>query len=333
MIEIDGSHGGGQLIRSSLSLSAITQKPFKIINIRGKRNNPGLSYQHLAALNSMKKLCNAKVKGNELRSQEVTFIPNKITLDKLDIDIKTAGSTTLLLQTLIPACLFKKTSTEIEVLGGTDTHWALPSIYFKDIFSYFLEKMDVHLDFEIKKFGFYPKGQGDVVLKINPCKKIKSLEIKDRGKLEKIKVSCYASQDLKNKKIAEKILESFKENFVEEFESEVNYVNTASSSAFVHATAYYENTRLGHTAILWENEEPRTAGERCAKTLLEEINSDALLDRFAADQMMIYIALAGSGRYTTSKIRDHILTNAAVIEKFLDVKFSIENNEISCQKA
>src|SRR3989338_11655229 len=98
MIEIDGSIGGGQILRSSLSLSALTKKPFKIINIRGKRENPGLKNQHLTAVNSMAKICNAKVKGNELNSKELEFIPNEVLPGNYDFDIGTAGSTTLVLQ-------------------------------------------------------------------------------------------------------------------------------------------------------------------------------------------------------------------------------------------
>ncbi len=332
MLTIDGKEGGGQLLRSSLSLSAVTQTPFKITGIRGAREKGGLAHQHLTAVKAMQDLTNAKVEGMQLGSNELTFIPSKIKGGKFRIDIGTAGSTTLLLQTLIPACLHEEIPSELEVTGGTDTQWALPSLYFKNIFCYFLKKIGIDLEVEIKKHGFYPKGQGNIVLKIKPCKKIREFEFVERGSLKGIEVLVYGSESLRNKNVAEKMLSSFKDNFKEDFKSEIRYVPTASESCFIHATASYEKTRLGHTALLMDNEQPETSGERCAKTLKEEMESNAVVDRFAADQLMLYMALAGNSKILTSKIRNHVLTNSQVIEKFLPVKFSIKNSLISCQK-
>ena len=114
MITIDGSHGGGQLLRTALSLSAVTKKPFRIVNIRGKREESGIKPQHLAAIKAMEELCNADVKGNFKGSHELEFVPYNIEKKELTVDIGTAGSTTLVLQTIIPSCLDKEMKITVE---------------------------------------------------------------------------------------------------------------------------------------------------------------------------------------------------------------------------
>src|SRR3989338_5053705 len=127
MIKIDGSYGGGQLLRTALSLSALTKKPFTIINIRGKREKAGLQRQHLTAVNSIANICNAKIKGNELHSKELEFTPYEVIPGKYSFDIGTAGSTTLVLQTLLPPLIFADKNSIIEITGGTANPLAPPA--------------------------------------------------------------------------------------------------------------------------------------------------------------------------------------------------------------
>lgn len=158
MILIDGSKGsaGGQVLRSSLGLSALTQQSFKITNIRANRPNPGLREQHLQAVRAVKKLCNADVEGDALYSKELIFKPNKITKKNLKIKVGTAGSTALILQTLFLASLKHNLSIRIEGGGSWNLH--APSVaYLQHVFLNLLQ-LDVNLN--VIREGFYPKGGG-----------------------------------------------------------------------------------------------------------------------------------------------------------------------------
>ncbi|RLI93947.1 MAG: RNA 3'-phosphate cyclase, partial [Candidatus Altiarchaeales archaeon] len=133
MIQIDGSigEGGGQILRTSIAMSAITQTPVRIFNIRAKRRNPGLRAQHLHAIKSVKNLCNARVINARIGSTEIEFIPNEISGGRFNIDVGTAGSVTLVLQALMLPALVAKDSTIIKIRGGTDVKWSPPIDYLR----------------------------------------------------------------------------------------------------------------------------------------------------------------------------------------------------------
>ena len=175
MIEIDGSLGGGQLLRTALSLSMITLSPFKIVNVRKKRENPGLQAQHLTAVNAAKKISNAEVEGDLMNSTELIFKPKRITGGKYDFDIGTAGSTTLVFQTLLPALVHAEKESEVSIEGGTANPLAPPALEIREVFWWYLEKFGVKVDFEILKEGFYPKGGGKIGFKVKPIKDRKSV--------------------------------------------------------------------------------------------------------------------------------------------------------------
>ena len=151
MIIIEGDLGsqGGQILRTSLSLSALTQQNFKITNIRAKRNNPGLQAQHLNAVNIMKEICNAEVRGNQLNSNELIFIPNEIISKDLKIDIKTAGSITLVFQTILPLCLKFNKKIKVEIIGGTDVSFSPPINSIENVFLRLVKKFNVNATAEI----------------------------------------------------------------------------------------------------------------------------------------------------------------------------------------
>ena len=173
MIKIDGSEGGGQLLRTALSLSAITQNPFGMTNIRGAREKGGLKPQHLEGVKAISKICNSEVKGAKLESKDLVFKPEKISGGDYKIDIGTAGSITLILQTLIPALLYADKKTSLEIKGGTDVKWSPSFDYFYNVPMRFLEMFGVDAKLELISRGFYPKGNGLVKFEIYPNKNFK----------------------------------------------------------------------------------------------------------------------------------------------------------------
>ncbi|MFQ5800107.1 MAG: RNA 3'-terminal phosphate cyclase, partial [Candidatus Hydrothermarchaeales archaeon] len=186
-IEIDGSYGegGGQIIRTAVGISGATGLPIRILNIRAGRPKPGLSYQHLNAIKAVQVLTEAQVEGLELGAKELSFIPSKIKSGSYKINIGTAGSISLVLQTfLIPAILCRD-EVQIEITGGTDVPMSPPIDYIKNVFFPFLSKMGAHVDLDLRRRGHYPKGGGRVIVKVRPSS-LSGISIESRGTLKGI---------------------------------------------------------------------------------------------------------------------------------------------------
>ncbi len=332
MIKIDGQHSGGQTLRTSLSLSILTQKPFKIINIRGKRENPGLQHQHLTAVNASKNICNAKVKGNVLHSKELEFTPSKVIPGRYNFDIGSAGSTTLVLETLMPPLLFAKEKSVLKIIGGTSNPLAPPALHIKGVLLWYLKNLGINVEINVEKEGFVPKGGGRILAKISPCKKLKPLDLTERGSLNKICVFAVSSQSLRDKDVASRLLDGFTKVINDNLEPHKQYVESLDPGCFISAIADYNNSRIGYTNLGTLKVKAEDVGRECANKLLLEINSNSTVDYFTADQLLIYMALSGKGRIITSQITDHIKDNIDIIEKFLDVKFTVKDNEISVDK-
>lgn len=188
MISIDGSYleGGGQTLRTAVALSAITGKPCKIFNIRKGRKKPGLQAQHLKGIEAAAKLCNAELKNAKIGSDSIEFAPKKIKGGYFSIDIGTAGSISLVLQTLVLPAIHAEEEVILEITGGTDVPWSPDIEYFQEVFCRNIKKMGIEIESEILKYGFYPKGGGKVKVKIKPCKNLKSLNLTERGICKKI---------------------------------------------------------------------------------------------------------------------------------------------------
>jgi RNA 3'-phosphate cyclase len=332
MIEIDGSYleGGGQIIRTSIALSAITGKPCKITNIRSGRKNPGLQAQHLKGIDAAAKLCDAETKGLTLGSQEVEFYPKKIKGGKFSIDIGTAGSITLVLQTLVPICLFAESESELEITGGTDVSWSPNTTYFQHIFCDFLERMGVQIKVDTTKYGFYPKGGGNVKVSIIPNRKLMPLNLVERGKLERVDIWSIASDFLKRANVAERQVDGAKKIYASFGKTNIIYVEALSPGSSVHIHSHYGNCKIGATMLGEIGRPAEKVGEDCAVLLEDQVDSDGCLDEWMADQILPYMAFTGESKVSVAEITDHCLTNIWVIEKFLHVKFEIKENIISC---
>ncbi len=185
MIEIDGSHGegGGQIIRSSLALSMVTATPVTIDNIRARRSNPGLQRQHLTAVHAAREVSGGGVEGAELGSRKIVFGPGVVTPGEYTFDVGTAGSTTLVLQTILPALMIAGGPSQLRLKGGTHNPFAPPYDFLARIFVPLVERMGPQIRLELKRYGFFPAGQGELIVHIQPAQKLQPLELLERGKL------------------------------------------------------------------------------------------------------------------------------------------------------
>jgi RNA 3'-phosphate cyclase len=332
MIEIDGGKGesGGQMVRTAVALSAVTGNAVRIINIRAGRCNPGLRAQHLKGVLACKEICDAEIDGAEIGSSEIIFKPKAIKGGSFKIDVGTAGSTALILQTLIPVALHAQEKIEFEIVGGTNVKWSMDFEYMQHIFGFYMQAMGVDYRIELVKRGFYPKGGGKIIVNVVPSKP-KVIELVTRGEFQRIDVRAIAEARLEAKKVAERELDGFSQ-VLKPDKTFTHYSDADSIGTSMHAHAHYQNCKLGSSVIGEVRVSAEEVGKQCALGLKKQMDSEACVDEWMADQILPFMAFAGKGRISVAEVTEHTRTNISIIEKFLDVKFSIEKNIITVEK-
>lgn len=328
MLEIDGSHGegGGQILRTSIALSALTKTPCTITHIRKNRSSSGLRPQHLKGLEAAADICNADTAGLSIGSEKVEFIPHTIKNGKYTINIGTAGSITLILQILVPICLHASEATELVITGGTDVKWSPTISYFKHVFVPIIGEMGAHIDISVEKYGFYPKGGGKVTAVIYPWKDKRSLQVTERGAVQNIIVDSIASTFLKNAQVAQRQADAFIHRFPEA-QSSVQYVKTRNPGSTCCGIAQCHHSVLGADSLGERGKPSEKVGKEAALSLKKELASHAGLDTHMGDQVIPYLAIAG-GTVSAAQITEHTKTNIWVCQQFLDTEISVKQNMI-----
>ncbi|AIU69691.1 ribosomal subunit interface protein [Thermococcus eurythermalis] len=325
MIVIDGSYGegGGQILRTSVALSVITGKPVKIIKIRANRPNPGLRPQHLHGILALKELSNAKVKGAEVGSTALEFIPGKAEPKHVRVPVKTAGSITLALQALLPAMAF--TGGSFEITGGTDVPWSPPVDYLKNVTLFALEKMGLKVELELKRRGHYPKGGGLVTGRVEPWEERKPLVALEWGRIERFGGISHATNLPAH--VAERQAKAAKERLEDlysapaEIETEVSRSLGPGSGIVVWAET--DSLRLGGDALGKRGKPAEAVGREAADELIEALTLRKAADKFLGDQLIPFLAFAG-GEIGVTEITNHLVTNVWVVEQFLGKTFEVE---------
>ncbi|MGB0855853.1 MAG: RNA 3'-terminal phosphate cyclase [Nitrosopumilus sp.] len=318
-IKINGGYGegGGQIIRSAITLSCITKHPIHLINIRKNRKIPGLRPQHLTTIKILQKIANAKTIGAKLESTELKFIPNNI--DSLDLseDIGTAGSISLILQVLIPVIGILQKKLSLTIKGGTDVSWS-PSIeYTQHVLREAYHRMGIEFSFELIKRGYYPKGQGEIKLQVYPsC--VKSASFLER-KTNYVKVICTFSklsiEKIKNE--IEKIKTKLEnKNFDVKIEIKNQEAIDSGASLLIYSTD--ENSVIGIDS-LYNKKIQRFDLD------LEKFTENTLgVDKNLADMIVVLASLSqGKTIFRTPDITKHLETNLFVTSKITGCKYGI----------
>ena len=329
MLEIDGSYheGGGQILRTSVALSSVTGRPVRIINIRAKRCNPGLSAQHLTAIRALAHISGARLSDAKLGSTEIEFFPGDFLGGRHETDVGTAGAISLVLQTLTFPAVFCGKEMSFAIKGGTHVRWSPPMDYFTDIFCYFLKKLGIAINAEVKKYGFYPKGGGLVEVSIKPIEKLKKADFTERGKLMHCKTKSITSIGLRGARVAERQADAFEKAFNEKkVQAETSYVPSLSDGSHIFAGIFYENAALGAGALGERGKPAEKVGQEAAENIRKQTSSGACLDEWMADQILPYLAFSG-GTVSVAKITSHTLTNIWVIEQFLGKIFHVNEKQ------
>lgn len=335
VIEIDGSmgEGGGQILRVALALSAVTGKPVKIFNIRAKRRNPGLQNQHLTAVRALVTLTNARVEGAVLRSTQLLFEPRGIRSGSFRFDVGTAGSVTLVLQSLIPVLPFAPGPVEVEIRGGTDVPWSPPVDYVRLVLIPLLREMGLELDLRVIRRGHYPRGGGIVRVAVrNPPGMLRPVDKVERGALRRIVGVSHAVRLPRH--VAERQARSAEEvlraaNLGVPIDIDLEYYEKGRDphlgpGSGVVLTALAERSVLGADALGARGKPAEEVGREAAEKLLEELRSGAALDRHAGDMLIPLAALArGRSCLRASSLTMHALTMIKLVELVLGARVEL----------
>jgi RNA 3'-phosphate cyclase len=328
MIQIDGSIGGGQVLRSALGLSVLLNKPFSLNNIRIKRKNPGLQEQHLQAVFASAYVSSAEVLGAYKNSLELKFFPKEIKNQKISIEIKTAGSVGLVLQPLLIVGL--KHRLEGEIYGGaTYGKWAASIDFVENVLGFWLKKLGVDLKLDVIKHGFYPKGGSVVKFLVEPKESEVVKIINVSGEVKKIKIISVSSVGLKKREVAERMTNKACEILEKlgcKIEKDIRYVESICDGCGITIFAEFDEGVIGSSSVGEVGRTAEDVGKETAAMLYEDIKSFGL-DRFSSDQVLPFAAYYGCEVYV-SRITEHVLSNIEVIKKFLDVETKIENRKI-----
>lgn len=330
MIEIDGSHGegGGQILRTAISLAAVIGEQVRITKIRAGRPNPGLSPQHVTGIEAVAEVCGADVDGLFAGSKEVAFRPGQLVGGDYEFDVGTAGSISLVMQSCLLPSVLSKSAVRMTIRGGTDVRWSPPIDFLRMVHLPLLERFGGHCDVEIVSRGFYPEGGGEVNVETAPAGGLRPVDISHRGEIVSVRgIAC--AQNLpehvvsRMKHSAIKRLLDFKEVRIES-----DLRTGHSTGAGMVLVAEYDNTVIGESALGAKGVRAETLGEDCAEDLLETMKSGATVDEHMLDQVLPYMALAGRGsRLLAEEMTGHAETNIWVIEQLLGEGFSVTRHE------
>jgi len=337
-LKIDGSYseGGGQILRTALALSAVTAKPIKVTNIRARRPTPGLKPQHLSTVKTLEKISKAKTTGVELKSQNITFAPSSEYFNShIDIDIGTAGGIGLILQSILLVAAFKCHSLSLNIIGGTMGLGQVPVDYYPNVIFPILKRSGLTAELSILRKGYYPKGDGEVSVRIEHMRHRKPINLISFGRITRIGGISSASKDLFGSKVAQRQAEAACKLLAKKnscpIQVKSEYVDTKSIGSEINLYAYTDSgSILGADARGQKGKLAEWVGREAAEKLVFEIENQAACDLHLADNLIPWLALLG-GSIKTSQISQHAKTNMWVTEKFFGKIFNIEDTLISAE--
>jgi RNA 3'-phosphate cyclase len=355
MIEIDGAYGegGGALVRTALALSTLTGKEFKVVNIRAGRPKAGLKAQHLTAIEALRVMSGAHSNKTELGTTELYFKPGRVKRGRYEFDIGTAGSISLFLQALLIPCIFAKGKVTIVVKGGTCGKWQAGVDYIQNVLLPYLNRFVDKISIKILKRGYYPKGGGEVEVKISSrffnedvgglleelALKCPKIELVEQGEIEQVRGVVNCSMELQESEVCERIENACRRTLKVDCPINImsQYANSRCSGGEVllwgifgkRGVVDYDNPVIIASSVLLEKgKRSEQIGIECAKSLIEEIDSGAACDEYLADQLIAFMSLLPGSVIKASKVSKHCLTNIYVCEKFLPVGFKVKGNKI-----
>lgn len=334
MITINGAQGegGGQIVRSSLALSMVTGKSFEIVNIRANRKKPGLKRQHLTALQAAVAVSNAQVEGVELGAKEFSFAPNAVQSGEYYFSVGTAGSATLVFQTILPALMLAGGPSRVTIEGGTHNEWA-PTFDFLDrAYVPIVRKLGVDVKLSLHRRGFYPAGGGKFTAEITPGSRLVNLDLLKRGPLKSRSVEALVAKlppKIGNREV-KTILRHLR---WPESVGRVREVESIGPGNVVQIFLQYEKICEVITACGRQGTPAEDVAKEAVDEAWEYLDSSAVAGQHLADQILLLLGLSASqgygGSFRTLPLTQHSLTHIDVLKTFLDIEIVVEEADES----
>ena len=333
MIEVDGSfgEGGGQVLRTAVAIAAVLSKEIHVFNIRAGRAEPGIRPQHMTGVKAANELCSGNLEGLKVGSREFTFKPGKLRVGSHRFDVGTAGSVTLVLQTLMPILAFAPGAIQLEITGGTDVKWSPPIDYLRLVTLPILKKIGYQGDLETVQRGHYPKGGGLVRFSTKGPSTLQPLIDEKPGSISRVYGISHAVAlprlvAERQATAAKKILEEAKLPSPSlEIEITEDRRQLGPGSGIVLSAETQNKSILGSDALGERGRPAEKVGSTAGKILVEEVESRAMLDRHMGDIIVPYLALAnGTSEVSVSRVTQHTQTNVKVAEWFTGTRFDLE---------
>lgn len=323
---IDGAmgEGGGQILRTSLALATCLGRPLHIHNIRTARKHPGLQPQHLAALRAAAQICEAQVVGAEQGSQSLTFTPAQVRAGDYHFAVGTAGSTTLVLQTILPALMLADTTSRVVLEGGTHNPLAPPFEFLHDAFLPVINRMGPLVRAKLERAGFAPHGGGRITVEITPVKYLQPFNLVERGALLAQRAQVLLAHLPAH--IAQRELAVIQRELgYDATQVQVNYIDEAYGAGnVVNIRVQSEHITESFSAFGRPGKPAEQVAQEVVNDVRHYLQTAATIGMHLADQLLLPMALAGSGSFTTLEPSLHTQTNAVVIELFFGKKIQFE---------
>lgn len=337
LIEIDGSYGegGGQILRTSVSLAALTMKPVRISKIRAGRPKPGLKRQHLSGIKLAGELVDASIEGLEVGSTEISFIPIHRRGGSFRVDIGTAGSISLILQAVLPPAVLAPDPITFQIRGGTDVKWSPPVDYLENVFCPLINRLGPRIEIEQKKRGHYPRGGGEVLCRITPTKELNSLNLVEFGELNTVGgiSHCVRLPAHVAKRQASSAEEVIRKRLDVEVSIEIETYSKKEDSHLGPGSGIVlwadgnNGARLGADRLGDRGVRAEIVGIKAAEQLVQEVSRGRAIDSHLADMIVPYLAVSrGESSIGISEISSHLTTNLWTVERILGTSMNLKGN-------
>ena len=332
-VEIDGSfgEGGGQILRTSLTMSLITGKPFHITKIRAGREKPGLSHQHLEAIQAAARISNSPVDGASLRSMELSFHPGKTEPGDYLFEVATAGAMPLVFQTVVLPLTFTGKPCKLEFKGGTHVPWSPPYEYLKEVWGSVVHDLGFDVAFELHQAGYYPQGGGHFTATVKPLNSFSPLNLQERPKLQKLRLIAVLSSlpdtvAQREFRVVEQCLAKL--GLAEYLTTEIRSYQSRGPGNLLSLTAQMQGFAAGFSSMGARGKSAEAVAQELCDDFTSFWGQKYPVDQHLADQLLLPLTFAhGTSAYCVEKVTQHLLTNAAIIKLFEPVSIEIIGKE------